>query len=293
VVDVPSQRVVGTVPVGHGPLGIAVHPDGTRVYVANYADGTVTVVGTAANQRLRTIRVGRRPFAVAVDPTGARVYVSSVGAGAVTVIDAASAEVTMDIPVGDYPFGLAIDPVSQQVGVATGGVAGRLTLLDPLTGATASSSSVGAVPVSLGQFIGAHPGDCPTKPLQCDDANPATLDTCSAAGCRHDPLPPTDGAPASAAALGDALAAAPPGTLGTGDEVTRLATLVASIEAALPLSPAQPTAAGRRRALRELRTVMHLLVRLAKQPDVQPAVADRLLDLARSANRLVRRLKLS
>jgi len=51
---------------GQGPRGIALHPDGKRVLVANYYGGTVTVVDTERGKLLHTIKVGEQPKADAV-----------------------------------------------------------------------------------------------------------------------------------------------------------------------------------------------------------------------------------
>jgi YVTN family beta-propeller protein len=291
VVDVAARRVVATVPVGRTPLGLAVHPDGTRLYVADYRDGTVSVVGTAANRPLRTIRVGRQPFGVAADPAGGRVFVSNLGDGTVSVIDTTAEKVVAEIAVGRFPFGVAVDPATHRLDVATGGDAGMLATLDPTSGLPVASTAVGGVPVSLGQFVAARPGACPPRPIQCDDANPATADTCSSAGCRHDALPAGAGASAAAAELAVAIRTAPPGALGTGGLVTRIAQAVDDIAAGLPPPPARPDASDRARALHALRVVAHLLRVLGRDPAVQPATLERVVDLTRTVTRLVRRLR--
>lgn len=51
-------------------------PDGTRVYVTNNADGTISVIATATNTVMTTIPVGPGVSAVAVTPDGAQVYVA-------------------------------------------------------------------------------------------------------------------------------------------------------------------------------------------------------------------------
>ena len=48
VIDTATKTVVATVGVGMGPIGIAVTPDGTHVYVAN-ASSNVSVIATATN----------------------------------------------------------------------------------------------------------------------------------------------------------------------------------------------------------------------------------------------------
>ena len=51
------------------PIGIAVTPDGTKVYVANYAESdTVSVIDTATNTVTATVNVGKYPVGVAIVP---------------------------------------------------------------------------------------------------------------------------------------------------------------------------------------------------------------------------------
>ena len=55
---------------------MAVTPDGSKVYVANDADDTVSVIATATNTVIGSpITVGIFPFGVAVTPDGSKVYV--------------------------------------------------------------------------------------------------------------------------------------------------------------------------------------------------------------------------
>ena len=44
VVDLPSGKVVGIVPVGHVPRGIALSPDGRQIFVTNAWSDTVSVI---------------------------------------------------------------------------------------------------------------------------------------------------------------------------------------------------------------------------------------------------------
>ncbi len=75
-------NVLATVPVGHSPIMVAVLQDGTRAYVANYADSTVSVVNLTSNIVTATIPVVGRPIYIAATqgtPTG-KVYVVSADA---------------------------------------------------------------------------------------------------------------------------------------------------------------------------------------------------------------------
>ena len=54
---------MATVPVGHYPQGVAVTRDGSRVYVANTNDNTMSVIDTATNLVVATVPVGHGPLA--------------------------------------------------------------------------------------------------------------------------------------------------------------------------------------------------------------------------------------
>jgi DNA-binding beta-propeller fold protein YncE len=46
VIDAASNLVVASIPVGDAPIGVAVAPDARRVYVANSASSSVSVIDT-------------------------------------------------------------------------------------------------------------------------------------------------------------------------------------------------------------------------------------------------------
>ncbi|GAA2334935.1 hypothetical protein [Streptomyces cuspidosporus] len=43
----PSADPLTRIPVGLGPIGIAMAPDGAHAYVTNFGSGTVSVIDTA------------------------------------------------------------------------------------------------------------------------------------------------------------------------------------------------------------------------------------------------------
>src|SRR6516165_8918255 len=58
VINTITNKVVTTIEVGLAPSGVAVAPDGTKVYVANETvNGTVSVIDTATNAVSATIAV--------------------------------------------------------------------------------------------------------------------------------------------------------------------------------------------------------------------------------------------
>ncbi|HEX5236703.1 MAG TPA: hypothetical protein VFW25_15390 [Silvibacterium sp.] len=61
-------HVLGTIPVGSHPAAVSVLQDGSRAYVANEGDGTVTVVSLTSFQPLTTITLTPVPAPTPTDP---------------------------------------------------------------------------------------------------------------------------------------------------------------------------------------------------------------------------------
>ena len=99
---------------GEEPNGVAISPDGTRVYVANTVAGTVSIF--AVNRlrviwlrRVGDIPVGTEPYGLALTPNGKKLYVTNARSNTVSVIDTAASRVIKTITgVGFEPRGLAI-----------------------------------------------------------------------------------------------------------------------------------------------------------------------------------------
>ena len=71
VIDVASPRdvkLVAEVPVGTRPWGIALSPDGRRLFTANGPSNDLSIVDTTALRTVQRIAVGRSPWGVLVGP---------------------------------------------------------------------------------------------------------------------------------------------------------------------------------------------------------------------------------
>jgi YVTN family beta-propeller protein len=66
VIDTATDAVIATVGVGAEPVGVAVTPDGSKVYIANSGSTAVSVIDTATNAVSTTIPVGNAPIAFGV-----------------------------------------------------------------------------------------------------------------------------------------------------------------------------------------------------------------------------------
>jgi YVTN family beta-propeller protein len=114
VINTATNAVVSTIPVGPGPDGIAVTPNGGFVYVANNdannpASNTVSVISTDANKVIKTITVGPAPFLPKVTPDGSHVYVSNQN-DTISVIDTATNTVSATVTLSAEATGLTFTP---------------------------------------------------------------------------------------------------------------------------------------------------------------------------------------
>ena len=89
VFDTQTLGLVTDVAVGDSPDGLAVAPNGKRVYVANRNSDSVSVIDTGSNTVVATVNVGSFPVEVALSPNGKRLYVANFFDSSVSVIDTA------------------------------------------------------------------------------------------------------------------------------------------------------------------------------------------------------------
>ncbi|MFE1034725.1 YncE family protein [Streptomyces sp. NPDC058807] len=93
---IPYRTDVGPVTTGEyrgGGMGVALSPDGSRVYVGVNVpggSGTLEVIDAERREVTRTVPVGRRPFDVDVSRDGRHVYATNHDSFDVTVVDTGS-----------------------------------------------------------------------------------------------------------------------------------------------------------------------------------------------------------
>ena len=105
----PSQAIAANdagTPIGVGthPDALAISPDGSTVYVANYGSDNVTPIHVATNTAAPAgawIAVGSEPDGIAITPDGVSAYVANSGDGTVSKIALATHQVVATITVGD------------------------------------------------------------------------------------------------------------------------------------------------------------------------------------------------
>src|SRR5262245_53462432 len=94
-VNAASMKSEHTVAVGRTPHEMAVSPDGSKAYVANTGENTVSVVDLTMRKELKKITSDdfSTPHGVAFTPDGRYVFVTSEGRKKIIVIDAKKDEI--------------------------------------------------------------------------------------------------------------------------------------------------------------------------------------------------------
>ncbi|MGZ8471026.1 MAG: glutaminyl-peptide cyclotransferase [Gemmatirosa sp.] len=115
LVDAARGRVTATIalPEGARPMGLAVSPDGSRLFIATGRGGTVVAVDTHSNRPIGTVKVGTRPWGIALTRDGRKLYSANGPSHDVSVIDVrdpTAMRVVKTLPVGQLSWGVAIGP---------------------------------------------------------------------------------------------------------------------------------------------------------------------------------------
>ena len=158
IVDLSTNTVVATVPVGDNPQAVAINPAGTAAYVANTGDNSFTVIDIPSYTS--TTIAGPGAFGatgVAVHPNGTRIYVTNPewGAGGegstVWVIDRATSTIIDEIPCGKGTCGIAVNPDGKTVYV-TNAFDGTLAVFDTVTHAVLDTIALETIDANEASF---------------------------------------------------------------------------------------------------------------------------------------------
>ena len=119
VIDTAQSRMTQAFAVPSAPSGLALSPDGTRLYVAaGGAGGHVYVLDAAEGGVLQAHSAGHTPLSPVVSPDGQTLYVCSRFDDAVLALRTADGELLARIPVGRQPHAAALTPDGRRLFVA-------------------------------------------------------------------------------------------------------------------------------------------------------------------------------
>ncbi len=150
VIDRASRTRTGTVNLNVvQSRGLAVTPDGSRLYVSTYGSHSVKVIDTASMTVVTTVPMaaGSLPLGVEASPDGKYAFVAGLSGNTVTVISTATNTVAATIPVGAGPFSVGVLPDGTRAYVPSANT-GTMSRID-----TATLMATGTIPNVPGYAI--------------------------------------------------------------------------------------------------------------------------------------------
>lgn len=146
-----------TIEVGAHPAHVVADPSGTRAFVTNSGDDTVSVFDLVNGEAVREIGTGDYPHGLRMSPDGSVVYVANVGDGTVSVIDAVSLKESERIEVGKAPVQVGFTPDGKQVYVSLRDE-NKVAVIDTSTRRVTARIDVGRSPIQMhatpdGRFV--------------------------------------------------------------------------------------------------------------------------------------------
>jgi len=142
VLDLTTNALVASIPVGSNPSRISFHPGGQLVYCSNGQFGgssNISVIQVSDNTVIATISVGSAPHGMGFTPDGTFGYVANRNSDNVSKINCITqTEVDIiDLTGGDQPMDIVVTPDGQKAYVAT--KFGGIRIIDIATDAVVGS----------------------------------------------------------------------------------------------------------------------------------------------------------
>ncbi len=158
VIDLQSFRTVATVPLGAGPMLLAMGPHGRHAYVADNASGTLSVVDLIHYRVTTTWPVGNFPFDPAITPNGGTLLIAAgtinlgLGTsepirGSLVAVDISTGRVLYSVDAGADPVGVAPLPHTDAA-LVVDGYGARVSIVDISTGRILRTATPGWTPSS-------------------------------------------------------------------------------------------------------------------------------------------------
>ncbi|MDO9268513.1 MAG: autotransporter-associated beta strand repeat-containing protein [Methylobacter sp.] len=130
VIDTSNHTVVQTIGTGDAPRGVAVSPDGSRVYVANNNNSnTVSVfsadalTGQLSLSTTIATGAGSKPRRVVFSQDGSRAYIANQGSagnnGSVSIVNTATNAIIGTVATGGQLLNMAINPAGTRIYVTS------------------------------------------------------------------------------------------------------------------------------------------------------------------------------
>ena len=110
VIDVATDRIVKSIPVGSHPHGIASPASQDVLWVTAEADNQLVLVDTRKDEVLARYPIGKRPNEIDVSADGRYVWIPVLLDGEYEVFDAVERKIVTSIPTDGFPHNTAVSP---------------------------------------------------------------------------------------------------------------------------------------------------------------------------------------
>ncbi|SRR5712692_1768418 len=118
----PANWNATVVPVGKGPEGFDLSPDGKEIWAAHSQDGGVSIIDVATKKVTQTLNLQtKRSNRLKFTPDAKLVLVSDLAGNELVVVDAASRKEIKRLKLGKSPEGILIQPDGARAYVAVNG----------------------------------------------------------------------------------------------------------------------------------------------------------------------------
>ncbi|MDB5697493.1 MAG: uncharacterized protein JWN69_297 [Alphaproteobacteria bacterium] len=134
IVDPSTMEVVGKIPLGRRPRGIALSADGKILYVAVSNDNRIDAVDLKTRTVAAHIPSGPDPETFALHPDGRRLFVANEDDNLASFVDIAARKITGEVAIGTEPEGSAVSPDGSLV-VVTSESSSMVHFIDAANGA--------------------------------------------------------------------------------------------------------------------------------------------------------------
>src|SRR5438105_4431783 len=100
IIDLNSLQVTGTIDVGGERVhGVAVQPDGRRLFTTVESDHTLRIIDTTTNKIVGTVKLSGRPNQCAVTPDGKYLAVPIRDGDSVDIVDVTQQKIVKILPI--------------------------------------------------------------------------------------------------------------------------------------------------------------------------------------------------
>jgi YVTN family beta-propeller protein len=110
IVDLNTQKVLSTIPVGKAPRGVAIDREFNIALVSNSHDNSLSFIDLDNYQIISTLPVGKEPEGIAIDSLTHKAFIVNHKDDFISVIDLTNFNSTITIPLENGSRDVAIDP---------------------------------------------------------------------------------------------------------------------------------------------------------------------------------------